>query len=618
MKRIEDIFEEIKKSKNIKTEEDIKDILHKSYMSYILDKESTEEANGSDKMLKWNVVDNEIFKDSVRKVFRQVADSLECTLGPYGSSTVIDYMGQLHVTKDGWSVLKRIYFDDRMHNNILNLLTNISAQVVLKVGDGSTSSIIAANNLLTELESDDTINKLRSKDLIDTLNKMVKEITNRIMEKSKKIHKGEDADYEEIYKLAKISTNGDEEIARIIQDIYVKTQNPSIGYSESKTNKTHYEVIDGYKANGITYLDTIFANDDDNNCNIDNPVILMFDHKIGLDHLKKIFEVVGQVQGKSRVVVIAPYYENVLLDVIRKQINAEYKATGTSNIVFCRTSMANNIFQEQFNDFCVMTGGTIIRETDADEWIDNNPEFNIKDHIGTVDSISIGTHHTLIKGFSNRNEILYQRVLKDAMSKYNEIKEKHVNMNIVNSELYELGQRISKLRGKVGFIHVGGNSSLEKSANKDLVEDAVKACESAYNFGYNIGGNLIIPIVIEEILDSKTAEQQLSEIEIDLYEKISNAFKNVFYSVLAKRGEIMHSQFMSFNAGSLGINGVTINEIINECIEKETCYDLIKEDYSEDIINSCFTDIEILKACISIITLILSSNQYITAFIPNN
>lgn len=591
-------------------------------------------------MLNWNVIDDATFKESVKKVFEQVAGALECTLGPYGSSTIIDQMGQLHITKDGWNVLKRISFDDRMHNNILNLLTSISAQVVLKVGDGSTSSIIAANNLLQELEADETINSLRPKDLIDTLNRMVKEITTRILNKSKKIYKNEDATYDEIYKLAKISTNGDENISKIIQEIYKQTQNPSIGFSESKTNKTYYEIIDGFKASSLTYLDTIYVNDDDNNCNIDNPIILMFDHKIGVEHYKKIQDVIQKaIQEKRRIVVIAPYYENTLLDIIRRQTNIEYKATGSTQVVFSRVSLANKLFQDQYNDFCIMTGGTIIRETDANDWIDNC--IDIQNYIGTVQNISLGQHSTLIKGFINRNEDMYQLVLKDAINKYNELKEKHIDMNIVNNELYELGQRISKLHGKVGFIYVGGNSSLEKSSNKDLVEDAVKACESAYNFGYNIGGNLIIPIVIKEYLSSVSEDDKpLPQIEIDLYKKIYNAFINVFYSVLVKRSELtvntdndidnidnndnqinsLLNPIFSFFKGYEyveTINGERIDKIINTCIENKTCYDLIKEEYSDEIINSCFTDIEILKACVSIITLILSSNQYITTIMPN-
>ena len=41
------------------------------------------------------------------------------------------------------------------------------------------------------------------------------------------------------------------------------------------------------------------------------------------------------------------------------------------------------------------------------------------------------------------------------------------------------------------------------------------------------------------------------------------------------------------------------------------CYDLVTEQFSNTIINSCRTDIEILRSAIAIIGVILSSNQYL-------
>lgn len=554
------------------------------------------------KDLEWNVVDEETFRDRVRKVFEQVARALSCTLGPYGNPTIIDQMGQMHITKDGWQVLKKLYFHDRMNQNILNLLSNISAQVVLKVGDGSTSSIIAANSLLKHLEGNKEITSLRSKDLIDNLNKCVEKINTKILNSSIKINREEGADFEEIYKMAKISTNGDEEIARIIQDIYKQTLNPTIGFTESRTNKTYYEVIDGYRAN-VMYLDRIYCNTEENTCVINKPLIVMFDHKIGQEHYEKIIQPLLQLvlQAKTRLVVVAPYYENTLLEIIRRQTNAEFKAMNSSVCVFTRVSLVNKLLEDQYNDFSVMSGSTLIKEIDLESLFKG--EGDITDYIGQVDQITIGHDSTLIKGLCNRNENMYNVILNDAINKYNQVKETHIELNIVNTELYDLSQRLSKLRGKVGFIYVGGNTSMEKLSNKDLVEDAVKACESAFNFGYNIGGNLIIPMSIEEMLKT----EKLTKLETIILETISNAFKDVFKTVLYKKykSDVFNSDW-------------TTDSIIDTCIETKQCFDLIKEEFSTEIINSCFTDVEILKACTSIITLIMSSNQYLTILIPNN
>jgi hypothetical protein len=59
------------------------------------------------------------------------------------------------------------------------------------------------------------------------------------------------------------------------------------------------------------------------------------------------------------------------------------------------------------------------------------------------------------------------------------------------------------------------------------------------------------------------------------------------------------------------------SKIIEESIKESKCYDLNTESYSGDIINSCRTDIEVLKGAISIVGTILSANQYLSTEIQN-
>ena len=545
--------------------------------------------------LKWNVIGEASFRDRVRRVFEQVANMIKNTLGPYGANTIIERFGEMHITKDGWQILKKIHFEDPTDQNIHQLLLNISAQVVIKVGDGSTSSIVAANQILRELEAHPELKKIRPKDLLDRLAYVASVVGEVIFNMSTKIDQEKDPSLNDIYRLAMISTNGDKEISEIIQKIYQETGNPFIEFVKSKTNRTHYEIVDGYQAL-ISYGDTIYANNEDGTCNIDHPMILMFDHRLDKEtHYDKIIKpalALATQQGR-RLVVIAPHYDQYLLNAIRTQANIEYKGMGTTTAVYCRVTLTNNMFQEQFNDFAIMTGGEIIRETTLEEL--HNGDETVDRFIGEVEKISIGPQKTLIRGFFKRNENMYKIAMTDALAKYKRVEETHREMNIVNSELYELKKRISKLKGRMGVIHVGGGSSLEKTSNMDLVEDAIKACESAFNYGYNIGGNLIIPIAIRKIIQEKLVDESYNDILLIL----EKAFRNVFTKVLENKYGSEYDKEQ-------------LNEIIDSAIEKKLCFDLISEQYSEDVINPCFTDIEILKAATSIVALLLSSNQYVS------
>ena len=105
-------------------------------------------------------------------------------------------------------------------------------------------------------------------------------------------------------------------------DIYRETGNPAIEYVASKTGDTKYDIIkEGYRGD-ITYLDTIFVNKDDGICSVAKPIILMFDHKLDMEvSLPIIAEAVGiALEKKTRLVVIAPNYDKMLLDYIRKNI----------------------------------------------------------------------------------------------------------------------------------------------------------------------------------------------------------------------------------------------------------------------------------------------------------
>ena len=157
-----------------------------------------------------------------------------------------------------------------------------------------------------------------------------------------------------------------------------------------------------------------------------------------------------------------------------------------------------------------------------------------------------------------------------------------------------LKQRVAKLKGKMGVIEVGGSSELEKTSNFDLVEDAVKACESAFNYGYNLGGNLVIPKTINELEIS-----DFDVIDTEILNVLVRAFKNVFRRVL-------------FNKFEDSITADEYDSLIDISLESNACYNLITEKYDDMVINSCYTDVEILNTTVSIVSLLLSSNQFVS------
>ena len=59
-----------------------------------------------------NVITNEVFQERIRDIFNLLANIVGRTVGPYGAATMIEEMGAYHMTKDGFTVLKNIHFDN--------------------------------------------------------------------------------------------------------------------------------------------------------------------------------------------------------------------------------------------------------------------------------------------------------------------------------------------------------------------------------------------------------------------------------------------------------------------------------------------------------------------------
>ncbi|WP_304576697.1 TCP-1/cpn60 chaperonin family protein [Romboutsia ilealis] len=554
----------------------------------------------------WNVISENEFKKRVRKVFEMVADCLSNTLGPYGSTTILEKFGDVHITKDGWQLLKKISFQDPTNANILQLLINISAQVVIKVGDGSTSSIIAADELLKAIENDSELRNVRPKELLDSLSTVVNKICEVIEKNATQIDKSENATYEDIKNIATISTNGDIEIPAMIQEIYLKTHNPAIEFVKSKDNKTKVEIINGYKMPFMTYLDRLFINNDEGTCILKNPMILMFDHKIDRDYYDTI---IAQYKNKAlqenrKLVVIAPYYDQFLLDRLSRDLQLQHRQLGETLEVYVRTSLMNDHMSNLYVDLSSLLGTVIITQNVVEEILDTKNPISTQEMFdmnldGTVEKIVIGEKATLFTGFINKDENRYNLLMNDAISKYNKQVETDKELSLVNDTSFKLKQRISKLKCVMGSISVGGSSELEKTANYDLVEDAVKACESAYIHGYNIGQNMAIQKAIYDIInENNNSTSQLSLIEDSLIKVIGNAFTNVLRRVIINKDP--------------NVTYEEVSKIINNGVFNNKCLNLITDEPTSDIINSCRTDVEILRATTSIVGLLISSNQYIS------
>ena len=163
-----------------------------------------------------NILNRKKLKETIDETLSFLSNTLSNSLGPYGSTTIIQDRQLNHaITKDGYSILKKIYVEEEEARTIIDLVKKISRNLVRKVGDGSTSSIIVANSLYKALENEE-LAKISPKDLLDILDTISKfleeEITNMAIPVSE--------DFKELEYVASVSTNNDRDMGKIIREVF--------------------------------------------------------------------------------------------------------------------------------------------------------------------------------------------------------------------------------------------------------------------------------------------------------------------------------------------------------------------------------------------------------------
>ena len=576
-----------------------------------------------------NVFGEDEFKEQFKIVFDTVARILANTLGPYGSTTMIDTGTNYAVTKDGFHTLAHIKFADRRQDRIYTTMFNISHQMVAKVGDGSTSAVIAANEFLKAMLNDPFTKSIQPKKLSDAMKDVVNHLCEIIASNATPVTK--DNLIEVVKNISNIATNGNVEFTKMITGIYETLgMNCDINIRESPTFENRITYEDGVYSNDNYLVDSLYHNRG-NVCHVNDCRVLMFDSLLEPE-IFDMFSIAFNnfcINDHSTLVVIAPAYDQFMMDKIRKDCEETiqlYSKSATINFrtVFLKSNLTKPIQKYMYRDLAALLGVTIMQPPDIKEMTkmlndaakeaskaraerremskeitDKITEF-IKAHLGGCDEAVMGDRTSSFKGFSYKNEALFNTCYHDAEIKLEEAEEKALNSDTVDDDLFDAKTRFSKINCKSATIEVGGENRLETGWNIDAVDDAIKACSSTIKYGYNIGCNLAILKAIDkyrsDIADNIGNHQTI--IKTIVLNALHEAFKEVYLTVLKN-----------------GMSEEKASKIVDESLKNYVCYDMSNEAYDEThnhVINSCRTDIEILRGAIAMVAIVFTCNQYIS------
>jgi len=152
-------------------------------------------------------------RDLITSVFQTAARTVGSTYGPNGSFAILTDGKNSVVTKDGVSVLRHMKYSSNVEQGIFEIIKEASLRTLTEVGDGTTTTILLAENIYSLLHPVDFHKKE------DILAKAIAQLS----DVKKK------ASQEDLFTVAMTATAGDEILARIVVDAVITSAEK--GYS---------------------------------------------------------------------------------------------------------------------------------------------------------------------------------------------------------------------------------------------------------------------------------------------------------------------------------------------------------------------------------------------------
>ena len=459
----------------------------------------------------------------------ELANAVKVTLGPKGRNVIIEKkFGAPHITKDGVSVAKEIELEDAYLNTGAQLVKSVASKTGDDAGDGTTTATILAQAIVTEGLKNVTAGA-NPMDLKRGIDKAVTKIVESIKEQSQEV--GDD--YDKIEQVATISANNDVEIGKLIADAMRKVSKDGvITIEEAKSRDTTIGIVEGMKFDR-GYLSNYFVtNTEKMECEMDNPLILLYDKKISsFKDILPILEVVVQ-NGRPLLIISEDIESDALTTLVVNRLRSQLKICAVKAPGFGEQR------KEMLEDIAILTGGVVISEEKGIKLEQATPEM-----LGTCGKVMITKDSTtIIDGNGNKDNISH-RVSQIKNQMY------HTTSDYDKEKLQE---RVAKLAGGVAVLYVGASSEVEMKEKKDRVDDALCATRAAIEEGIVPGGGVTYIRAINN-LDNISVSNEDEKTGVNIIKRAVEEPLRQIVSNAGKEGAVVVQKVREY-VGSWGYN----------------------------------------------------------------
>jgi chaperonin GroEL len=406
---------------------------------------------------------------SLKRGVDKMADAVKVTLGPRGRYALLDKkFGSPTITNDGVTIARDIELEDPYENMGAQLLEEVAAKTNDIAGDGTTTSIVLAQAIVTEGLKNVTAGA-NPMGLKRGIERGVTALVDEIKRLSKPV-----AGTDDIAHIAAISAR-DNEIGDTIAEVMDKVgKDGVVTVEEGQGLKLEVEYVEGMQLDR-GYLSAYMATSNDGGrmeAVLDNPLILITDKKVSAvaDILPTLEKVVAQ--GRPLLIVAEDVEGEALATLV---VN---KLRGTLNVLAIKAPGFGDRRKAMLEDIATLTGGRVISE-ELGRKLDS---VQIED-LGQARRVTATKDTTtLVEGKGEASAI--------------EARKSQIKLQIEDTtsdfDREKLQERLAKLSGGVAVLKVGAATEVELKEKKHRIEDALSAARAAVEEGVVAGGGSVL------------------------------------------------------------------------------------------------------------------------------
>jgi chaperonin GroEL len=414
-----------------------------------------------------------LFDEEARRALKRgvdkMADAVKVTLGPRGRYALLDKkFGSPTITNDGVTIARDIELEDPYENMGAQLLEEVAAKTNDIAGDGTTTSIVLAQAIITEGLRNVTAgaNPMALKRGIE---RGVAAVVEEIKRLSKPVETKDD-----IAHIAAISAR-DGEIGEMIAEVMERVgKDGVVTVEESQGLKLDKEYVEGMQLDrGYVSAYMVTSNEAGRmEATLEAPYILVTDKKISAvaDILPTLEKVVAQ--GKPLLIVAEDVDGEALATLV---VN---KLRGTINALAIKAPGFGDRRKAMLEDIATLTGARVISE-EVGRKLDS---VQVED-LGQARRVtSTKDNTTIVEGKGDHNAI--------------EARKSQIKLQIEDTtsdfDREKLQERLAKLSGGVAVLKVGAPTEVELKEKKHRIEDALSAARAGVEEGMVAGGGSVL------------------------------------------------------------------------------------------------------------------------------